>query len=161
MPPKRTTAQKHLKPSVTGNFSYNGAPFTFPGPPCDEVQLTAQDIVNHIRICPNVTLSRTRKLINAALQAKCLDVTIGLPPPKASVQTAANPTYYYEGNNIMELEPMLVNKRTMLECTATLCWGDGGQAIDDDGDVEHEIQVIQDNYREPSLSIFFELDVSL
>ena len=152
MPPKRTTAQKpRLKPSVTGTFSYNGVPFTLP---CDE-KTTEKDIVNHIRISPNVTLSCTRKLINAALRAKCLDITIGLPPPKAYTQTAANPNYFYEGSDILQLEPMLANNHTMLECTATLCWGDGGQAIEEDSDVEHAMQVIRDNYREPCLSLFF------
>jgi len=152
MPSKQTTAQKpRPKPSVTGTFSYNGVPFTLP---CDE-KTTEKDIVNHIRISPNVTLSYTRKLINAALRAKCLDITIGLPPQKTYAQTAANPNYYYEGSDIMQLEPMLADKRTMLECTATLCWGDGRQSIEEDSDVENAIQVIQDNYREPSLSLFF------
>ena len=152
MPQKQTTARKpRIKPSVTGTFSRNGAPFTFP---CDE-KTTEKYIVNHIRISPNITLSYTRKLINAALRAKCLDITIGLPPQKPYTQTAANPNYYYEGSDIAQLEPMLADKHTVLECTATLCWGDGGQAIEEDSDVEHAMRVIQDNYRDSCLSVFF------
>ena len=153
MPPKQTKVQQQRrKPSVTGTFSYNGAPFTFPG---TGDKPTAKDIVNHIRICPDVTLSRTRKLINAAIRANCLHITIGLPPPKAYVEAAANPTYYYEGSDIMQLEPLLATKHTMLECTATVCVGDGGEDVEDDSDAENATHYIQKGYREPSLSLFF------
>ncbi len=92
--------QPCLKPSVTGTFSDIGAPFALP---TQDKRPTAKDVGNHIRICPNVTLSPGRDFMFAAIRAKRL--TIGVPPHKSSVETSDNPTSYYEGSYLMQLDP--------------------------------------------------------
>jgi hypothetical protein len=151
MPPKKT--QRQLKPSVSGNFSYNGTPFTLP---VDEHKTTAKHIVNHIRICPEVTLSPARKLINAAIQQNCLHITIGVPPgsPKTD-QTAAAPDFYYEGSDLMQLETLMQTENTMLNCTATLVIGDGGFDVANDEDAHDACHLVKETIREPSLCLFF------
>ena len=167
MPPKGTKVQQQRrKPSVTSNFSYNGAPFIFPGAFShdgdpftffgDEGMLTAKDIVDRIRIDPDVTLTPTRKLLKAALEAKCLVITIGVPPGSPRQDETANaPNFYYDGYDIMQLGPLIKNKQTILERTATICVGDGGSCVEDDDDAEQALNIIQKNYRDPILSLYF------
>ncbi len=82
--------------------------------------------MNHTLICFNVTLSPTRKLINAAIRAKCFHITIGSPRPD---EMAIAPNFYHEDSDLRQREPMLLTPHTMQNCTANISVGDGGDGV--------------------------------
>ena len=125
--------------------------------PVNHREWTENDIVNHIRIGQDVTLTPVRKLIKAALRNKCLELVIGIPPgsPRGEDENPLAPTYFYEGPDVMKLEPLLTSRNKLLNCSATLCYGDGGNSVETDEEAAHAYKVIEDNYREPSLCLYF------
>jgi hypothetical protein len=50
---------------------------------------------------------------------------------------------------------MLINDQTILECTATLSYGDGGMSIENNDDAETALDIIAQNHREPELTLYF------
>ncbi len=129
-----------------------------------KLQTTTDQIINRIRVLNDVTLSPGRKLLKAALKANRLELYIGvaplLPYLTQSEETETNdaplsPTYYYHGKDIDKLEHRLVNNHRMLECTATLSYGDGGFNVSDDEEAAYALSLIKDNYRDPTLILYF------
>jgi hypothetical protein len=53
------------------------------------------------------------------------------------------------------LEPLLLSDHTILVCTATLSYGDGGVTVEDNDDAESALDIIMENYREPELILYF------
>ena len=165
MPPKRTTAQKpRLKPSVGGTFFCDGKPFALLAKDAyGAVETRAAletRIVNHIRILDSVTLTVGRRLIKTAIKSNRLAINIGVNPYDSeedheSSHHPLSPQYRYNGKDIRKLEPLLVNDHTMLECTATLCYGDGGMSVENNDDAESALDIINENYREPVLVLYF------
>ncbi len=159
MPAKR---KRQVKPTpVNGSFFCNSAPLQLP----TETRATLENrIINHIRILDSVTLALGRKLIEAALKANKLTMQIGLEPhcrsDSADIKETADhplsPNYRYSGHDVRKLEPMLMNDHAMLDCTATLSYGDGGVSVETD-DVERALDIISENYREPELVLYFNL----
>ena len=115
-----------------------------------------KNIVRHIRICPSVTLSPARKLVNAAIRANCLHITIGVPPgsPKPD-ESAAAPNYYYKGNDIMQLEPLLVTEHTTLNCTASVCFGDDCHDVENDEEAQGALELLLLSEGQPNLRLYF------
>ena len=66
-----------------------------------------------------------------------------------------SPQYKYCGEDVRKLKPLLITDHTMLECTATLSYGDGGMSIDTNDDIQSAIDILTDNYREPMLILYF------
>ena len=149
-----------IKPSpANGALFCNGLPFVLP----NENRTTLETrIINHVRILDSVTLTLGRKLIKAALKANMLTIHIGLDPfgdshtdARETSEHPLSPNYRYSGHDIRKLEPLLITDHTILECTATLSYGDGGMSVDSDDDVESAMDVILANYREPELHLYF------
>ena len=149
-----------IKPSpANGALFCNGEPFVLP----NENRTTLETrIINHVRILDSVTLTLGRKLIKAALKANMLTIHIGLDPfgdshtdARETSEHPLSPNYRYIGHDIRKLEPLLITDHTILECTATLSYGDGGMSVDSDDDVESAMDVILENYREPELHLYF------
>ena len=65
------------------------------------------------------------------------------------------PNDYYAGDDIRKLEPLLLSDHTILECTATLCYGDGGVCVENNDDAESALNIINENYREPEIILYF------
>ena len=153
MPPKTQKMHRIRASHVTTAFTTNGHPFELPAV---EKRPTEKDIVNHIRICPGVTLSPTRKLINAALRANCLHITIGVPPgsPRPDESVVA-PNYYYKGSDIMHLEPLLFTEHTMLNCTASVCFGDDCRDIENDEEAKAALSLLLLSEGQPNLRLYF------
>ena len=153
MPPKTQKMHRIRASHVTTAFTTNGPPFALPAV---EKRPTEKDIVNHIRICPSVTLSPARKLINAAIRANCLHITIGVPPgsPKTD-ESAVAPNFYYKGNDIMQLEPLLFTEHTMLNCTASVCMGDDCHDVENDEEAQGAIALLHLSEGQPSLRLYF------
>ena len=153
MPPKARMMPRARTSTATTFFTTDGAPFKLP---VAEKRPTEKDIINHIRICPSVTLSPTRKLINAAIRANCLHITIGLPPgsPKLD-ETVVAPNFYYKGNDIMQLEPLLFTEHTMLNCTASVCIGDDCHDVENDEEAQGAIALLHLSEGQPSLRLYF------
>ncbi len=151
-----------IKPSpVNGTFFCNGEQFVLP----KENRATLETrIINHVRILDSVTTTAGRELIKAALKANKHTIHIGLDPYGGSDRDVGetsdhpmSPNYRYSGHDIRKLEPLLITDRTILECTATLSYGDGGISVDSDDDVESALDVIIENYRESELHHYFSL----
>ncbi len=107
-----------------------------------------------------ITLTAGRKLIKAALKNNQLSINIGLNPydseeERESSHHPMSPQYKYCGKDVRKLEPLLITDHTMLECTATLSYGDGGMSIDTCDDVRSAIDILTENYREPMLILYF------
>jgi hypothetical protein len=163
MPASKKT---QVKPSaVDGAFYCDGKPFTLP---TKETRVTIENrIINRIRIMGDdeetssgITLTVGRKLIKAALKNNQLSINIGTNPydseeERESSHHPLSPQYKYCGNDIRKLEPLLITDHTMLECTATLSYGDGGMSVDTNDDVQSAIDILTDNYREPMLILYF------
>jgi hypothetical protein len=149
----------------------NGALFVFPK---ESRAALETRIINHIRILDNVTLTVGRKLITAALKANKLKIQIGLETcrrcgsfevqcecggervhPSDYGDHPRTPNDFYEGDDIRKLEPLLQSDHTILECTATLSYGDGGVTVEDNDDAESALDIIMENYREPELILYF------
>ena len=152
MPPKARMMPR-ARTSTATTFFTNGAPAALP---VVEKRPTEKDIVNHIRICPSVTLSPTRKLINAAIRANCLHITIGVPPgsPRPD-ESAVAPNFYYKGNDIMQLEPLMFTEHTMLNCTASVCIGDDCHDVENDEEAQGAIALLHLSEGQPSLRLYF------
>ena len=167
MPASKKTQVK-IKPSaVDGAFFCDGKPFTLP---TKETRATIENrIINRIRIIGDddeavssgITLTVGRKLIKAALKNNQLSINIGTNPydseeeEKESSHHPLSPQYKYCGKDIRKLEPLLITDHTMLECTATLSYGDGGMSIDTNDDIQSAIDILTENYREPELILYF------
>ena len=119
--------------------------------------LTINDVVNSVRIGTLVSIGLVRKMIKAAIRNKALAITIGIPPgsPRGEDECSRNPIYFYEGCDIMKLEPLPVTPNTILECSACICYGGGGAGIESDEQATHAIQVLLDNHLEPTLCLYF------
>ena len=126
-------------------------------------------IINRIRIMGDddealnaigITLTAGRKLIKAALKNNQLSINIGTNPYDSedeheSSHHPLSPQYKYCGKDVRKLEPLLITDNTMLECTATLSYGDGGMSIETNDDVQSTIDILTENYREPMLILYF------
>ena len=168
MPASKKT---RIKPSaVDGAFFCDGKPFTLP---TKETRATIENrIINRIRIigdddetsgtvgASGITLTVGRKLIKAALKNNQLSINVGTNPydseeERESSHHPLSPQYKYCGMDIRKLEPLLITDHTMLECTATLSYGDGGMSVETNDDVQSAIDILSDNYREPQLILYF------
>ena len=99
------------------------------------------------------------------IKSNVLTMQIGMEPcckcgcPYENIKESGHhplsPQYFYYGADIRKLEPMLINDRTMLECAATLSYGDGGMSIENNDDAESALDIIAQNHREPELILFF------
>jgi len=122
-------------------------------------KLTREDIIKRIRIGKFIDAKQTHKLITAAIRNDVLKVAIGIPPgsPRGEnpCKDTLNPDYWYEGDDLMELEEFVLKPDTILECSATLAYGDGGSSIESIEEVAHAYKVIQEKYREPTLFLHF------
>ena len=118
---------------------------------------TENEIVNRIRIADEVTLTSARKLLKAAIRKKCISVVVGVPPgsPRGEDEHPLSPNFFYDGPDVNMLEHLLIAPHTMLNCSATICYGDGGQEIESDEDAEEALKIILENYREPQLCLYF------
>ena len=166
MPASKKTQVKPKPSAVDGSFYCDGKPFTLP---TKETRATIENrIINRIRIIGDddeavssgITLTVGRKLIKAALKNNQLSINIGTNPydseeERESSHHPLSPQYKYCGNDIRKLEPLLITDHTMLECTATLSYGDGGMSIETNDDVQSAIDILTDNYREPQLILYF------
>ena len=130
-----------------------------PAPPTTE-----QHITNRIRISNNVSLNVGRKLLKAALKANKLSLHIGVEPETSDTEQAEaesdeqnpfSPNYYYYGRDINKLKQLLVSNHIMLNCSATVSYGDGGYDISNDEEAEYALSLIKDDYREPELILYF------
>ena len=160
-------AKTQIKPSaVDGSFFCDGKPFVMP----KETRTTIENrIINRLRITGDdeetsgtsgITLTMGRKLIKAALKNNQLSINIGTNPYDSedeheSSHHPLSPQYKYCGKDIRKLEPLLITDHTMLECTATLSYGDGGMSIDTNDDIQSAIDILTENYREPELILYF------
>ena len=167
MPASKKTQVK-IKPSaVDGSFFCDGKPFTLP---TKETRATIENrIINRIRIIGDdeetsgtsgITLTVGRKLIKAALKNNQLSINVGTNPYDSedeheSSHHPLSPQYKYCGTDIRKLEPLLITDHTMLECTATLSYGDGGMSVETKDDVQSALDILNDNYREPQLILYF------
>jgi hypothetical protein len=136
-----------------------------------EQPIVEHNIINRIWISRDVSLNVGRKLMAAALKAKKLSLHIGIDPDALHYDEEADtgeeaaenkhdehplsPRFYYCGNDIKQLEHLLVNNHIMLICSATMSYGDGGFDVTNDEDAEDALEIIQDNYREPELILYF------
>ena len=107
-----------------------------------------------------ITLTTGRKLIKAALKNNQLSINIGSNPYDSedeheSSHHPLSPQYKYCGKDVRKLEPLLITDHTMLKCTATLSYGDGGMSIDTNDDIQSAIDILTENYREPMLVLYF------
>ena len=159
--------------SETAPLTCNGAPvYLTPAKKPAKQQSPEDYIINHIKIEPSVTLTWTRKLIKAAVKHKKLSIQIGMDPtperyyneeepsgPAEPITESSHhplsPRYYYCGADLRKLEPRLLDNLTMLQCTATLSYGEGGMSVDDNDDAESALDIIKENYREPELTLYF------
>ncbi len=73
---------------------------------------------------------------------------------KESGDHPVSPKCYYHGADIRKLEPMLINDRIILVCTATLSYGDGGKSVETDDDAETALNILIDKYRDPELILY-------
>ena len=155
MPAKRNIQVKQS--AVDGSFYCDGKPFVMP----KETRTSLESrIINRLRIMDNITLTMTRKLIRTALKNNQLSINVGTNPydseeERESSHHPMSPQYKYCGKDIRKLEPLLITDHTMLECTATLSYGDGGMSIDTNDDVQSAIDILTENYREPELILYF------
>ena len=145
MPPRKPTQTALTERTKSGTLATFGT------------DLTINDVVNSVRIGTLVSIGLVRKMIKAAIRNKSLSIVIGIPPgsPRGEDECSRNPTYFYEGGDIMKLEPLLVTPDTTLECSACICYGDGGVGIESDEQAAHAIQVILGKHREPMLCLYF------
>ena len=156
MPVKKRT---QIKASPTdGSFFCDGKPFALPTKE-SRTSLEAR-ITNRIRIMDNVTLTIGRKLTKTALKNDQLAINIGINPYSSEEECESShhplsPQYRYSGKDIRKLEQLLINDHNMIECTATLSYGDGGMSVDTDDDAESAIDILRNNYREPELILYF------
>ena len=164
MPASKKT---QVKPSaIDGSFYCDGKPFSLP---TKETRATIESrIINRLRIIGDddeavssgITLTAGRKLIKAALKNNQLSINVGTNPydseeERESSHHPLSPQYKYCGMDIRKLEPLLITDHTMLECTATLSYGDGGMSVETNDDVQGAIDILIDNYREPQLILYF------
>ena len=161
MPAKRQP-NVQTQTSVNTTFYINGVPSELP----KETRVAVETrVINHLRILDDVTLTVARKLIRAAMKANVLTIQIGMEPcckcrcPYENVKESGHhplsPQYFYYGADIRKLEPMLINDQTILECTATLSYGDGGVSVENNDDAENALDIIAQNHREPELTLYF------
>jgi hypothetical protein len=166
MPAKRNIQVKPKPSAIDGSFYCNGEPFVMP----KETRTSLENrIINRIRIIGDdeeasgtsgITLTMGRKLIKAALKNNQLSINIGSNPYDSedeheSSHHPLSPQYKYCGKDVRKLEPLLITDHTMLECTATLSYGDGGMSIETNDDVQSAIDILTDNYREPEFILYF------
>ena len=120
--------------------------------------LTEDAIINRIRFENGLPLALVRKLIKTAHKMKALEIHIGINGSENQVESPlhpSNPRYFYNGRDINKLEHFILNSKSVLNCSATLSYGDGGMSLEDEADVENAIQILTDNYREPELILYF------
>ena len=125
--------------------------------------MTETRVINRIRVmgddsASGPTVAVGRKLIRTALKGNMLSINVGSNPfdsedEHESKHQPSSPQYKYCGKDIRKLSILLTDK--MLECTATLSYGDGGMSTETDEDCESAVNILLDNYREPSLILFF------
>ena len=121
--------------------------------PTSVPKVTEKDIIEQIRIGKFTGAKQTRKLIMTAFRNKPLYLCIGIPPgsPRGHDEPITSPDYFYEGDDLMQLEHLLRTLNTILECFATLVYADGGNSTQINEEAAHACNVIQRKYREPSL----------
>jgi hypothetical protein len=143
-------SNKQLETALSGYAKR--APLPSSGPKFHE-----KDILAQIRVSKFIDAKQTRKLIMSAFRNKCLYLCIGIPPgsPRGEDEDTKSPDYFYEGDDLMELEYMLETPNTILECSATLIYGDGGISVETDEHAAHAYKIIEDKYREPTLYLHF------
>ena len=166
MPASKKTQVKPKPSEIDGSFYCNGEPFVMPR----ETRTSIENrIINRIRImgddeetlnASSITLTTGRKLIKAALKNNQLSINIGTNPydnedEHESSHHPLSPQYKYCGKDIRKPEPLLITDHTMLECTATLSYGDGGMSNDTNDDIQSAIDILTENYREPMLILYF------
>ena len=115
---------------------------------------TALSLLRRVSLGYGVSLSATRKLLQTAFRTKHLSIHIGIPPgsPRGEDEPDHSPCFYYEGTDITKLSEL--GEKTA-EASATLVYGDGGMEICSDDDVEEALRILEDNYREPDLILYF------
>ena len=125
--------------------------------PTSVPKVTEKDIIEQIRIGKFTDAKQTRKLIMTAFRNKSLYLCIGIPPgsPRGHDEPITSPDYFYEGDDLLQLEHLLLTPDTILDGSATLVYGDGGNSIESNEEAAHACNVIQEKYREPILYLHF------
>lgn len=117
-------------------------------------QQTPLSLLRRVSLDNGVSLSASRKLLRTAFRTKHLSIQIGIPPgsPRGEDEPDHSPYFHYEGTDITKLRELSENS---LNASATLVYGDGGMEISNDDDVEEALRILEDNYREPELILYF------
>jgi len=119
---------------------------------------TDDAIINRIRMGNGIPNHLVRILIKTAHRKKQLEIHIGINGNQNEIDAnmhPSNPMYCYNGRDIKKLKYLIVNNKTVLSCSATLCYGDGGMSIETEDDIKQSIEILTDDYREPKLILFF------
>ena len=119
---------------------------------------TEETVINSIRFENGIPTALVRKLMKTAHNMHALDIHIGVNGSENEVESVlhpSNPRYFYNGRDIKKLEHFVFDSKSVLNCSATLSYGDGGTSLEDADDIENAIQILSENYRDASLILYF------